>query len=102
MLKNQFIGGIPLCFKIVELSQRYELLCKNCSYDDKFKKQTIRKAVFDGEWHNEMSDRLWKHDEWHEQHPNENWDEFHKQKLAEASRQAMEHLNRAFGNMMFS
>jgi hypothetical protein len=97
MTKNEFVGGIPLRFKIIELSRTYELPCRECSWKDSRQKKVVRVAIFDGEWHNRFSKNIHEHDDWHDKHPNQSYDEFKKKQLAEASRQAMEFLSQALG-----
>ena len=89
--------AVPNSYKIVGLSRQYEFWCKSCSHKDACSRKNARKAFWGSSWQIELSERLEKHHHWHEDNPNASYEEHLKKIADEASRQAMQQLNKLFG-----
>lgn len=102
MTFNQLLNACPLTFKCVALSDHYEFWCRQCSRKalytsgQRISKGLVRRAEWQSNWQLRLSEELEAHQLWHENHPNESFEEAEKAKWDKASREAMAMLNKLF------
>ena len=101
MTFNQLLNAAPTTFKCVGLSDHYEFWCKKCSYNRTYgiSKKKVRKAQWQDSWQLYLSDELEKHHFWHEDKPSKSWESEQKKTFDDASRRAMQELNKIFGKL---